>query len=323
MRDFRQLLNTIKRESRIKECFCSNEDCSSKIIKAHSVQNNRILNQLSENGHVLQLKLSDSNNQSSITEEDIGRKIATVSTNFCGFHDSTIFNPIESRDYRKDNYEQEFLFAYRAFAKEYHVKRESKNFCEAAIKRVDSDKRYLLIEALKGTNEILKQLEEEKTDLNKALLESDFRAIKTYTIEFHGRFGVVASSTFAIEYDLRGNKINNLSDLDQYLKFVFLTIIPQKDRTFILISFLRKNQKSFSFIVNQIMRKSITDQKNIISNLILSHVENLIISPKLWSKLLPKDQDKIKHMFHDTIVSSINNLSNLEKINLFLDTNED
>ena len=71
------------------------------------------------------------------------------------------------------------------------------------------------------------------------------------------------------------------------------------------------------------MRKSITDQKNIISNLILSHVENLIISPKLWSKLLPKDQDKIKHMFHDTIVSSINNLSNLEKINLFLDINED
>ncbi len=324
MRDFKKIFNTIKRESRIKECFFSNDNCSSKIIKAHSIQNNRILNQLAENGRILQLKFSDSNDQFLIIEEDVGRKIATVSTNFCGFHDSTIFSPVESRDYRKNNCEQEFLFAYRAFAKEYHVKRESKNFYEA-MRQFDNGKYDLpsIEYVLKATNNTLKKIEKDKIGFNKALIESDFGIIRTHTIEFYGFYGVAASSTFAIEYDLRGNEINNLSDLDKDLKFVFLTVIPQKNRTFILISFLRKDKKLFSFIPNQIMKKSIKEQKLIISNLLLSHVENLVISPKLWRKILPEDQDKIKNMFQRNVYSSMNHLSNIKEINLFIQMNED
>jgi hypothetical protein len=56
-----------------------------------------------------------------------GRKVATTFTGFCGHHDTTIFNPIENFDYEKGNKEQDFLFAYRALAKEYHSKKSVGN----------------------------------------------------------------------------------------------------------------------------------------------------------------------------------------------------
>lgn len=323
MNDFKQILSRIKRESRIKECFHANNDCSSSIIKAHSVQNNRILSQLAENGLVLQLKPSYDNDEFSIQNEEIGRKVATVSTDFCGSHDSKIFRPIQSKDYQKNNKEQEFLFAYRALSKEYHVKQESKKFYEE-MQRIYGEKSRNLIEGvLKGTNSTLEQVEKEKVVFNNALSNSAFEMIGTHTIEFHGFYGIAASTTFAIECDLQGNIINDLGNLDKDLKFIFLNIIPQNNRTFILMSFLRKDRKIFSFIPNQIMKKSISDQKLILSNLLLSHVENLILSPRLWRKISAVDQNLLKSMLENTITSSTNRLSNLTDINLFIEIMKD
>jgi len=87
-----------------------------------------------QDGLVIQLQPIDNDGEFAIDIEKIGRKVATISTNFCGFHDTKLFLPIESRDYRKNNKEQEFLFAYRAFAREYHAKREVKNVQENARK---------------------------------------------------------------------------------------------------------------------------------------------------------------------------------------------
>jgi len=39
-------------------------------------------------------------------------------------HDTNIFLPIEQRNYTPGEFQQEFLFAYRAYAREYHVKLE-------------------------------------------------------------------------------------------------------------------------------------------------------------------------------------------------------
>ena len=47
--------NKMKRDSSLKECFHEDENCSNKIIKAHAIQNNRILNEISENGEVLMI----------------------------------------------------------------------------------------------------------------------------------------------------------------------------------------------------------------------------------------------------------------------------
>ena len=317
MDNFKQLFSSLVRESRVKECFCVGTECSSSVIKAHSVQNNRILRQIAEGGYVIQLKPEDVHGKFSIKSKEIGKKVATVSTNFCGFHDTKIFLPIESKDYQRNNREQEFLFAYRAFAREYHVKREATNLLSNAKKLAKVDQSYLDL-SLMGANLTLKQMENEKIWLNDALRKLDFNKIGTCTIEFHGYYQVAASSAFAVEYDLRGNRINDFSNPDQDLKFIFLSIFPQGRRTFVLLSFYNKDKKLFSFINNQIKKRSISEQKVIVSNLLLSHVENLVLSPKLWNKLLAEQQDVVKQMFLKTVDSFENHLSNLSDINLFI-----
>lgn len=317
MNNFKRQLSSIKRQSRIKECFCSSDQCSSSIIKAHSIQNNRILGKIAENGCVIQFKAMEVEGDFSIDSEKIGRKVATISTNFCSSHDTKIFLPIESKNYQRNNKEQEFLFAYRAFAREYHVKCESKNFYESAGQLNSGEYRDYFDLALKGTNNILEQMEKERIQFNNALNHSNFGIIGTYIIEFHGFYEIAASSSFAIEYDLKGNQINNLSDFSKELKITFLTVFPQGNKTFILISFYQKNKKIFSFINNQIMKRSINEQKVIISNLLLNYVENLVLSPRLWN-LLIKKQDFIKQMSLRSIKTFENNLSNIQDVNLFV-----
>ena len=317
MGKYNQVLSSLARESRFKECFCLGDECSTSIIRAHSVQNNRILSQIAEDGHVIQLKPKDIDGNFEIRSEAIGRKVATISTNFCGFHDTKIFLPIEARDYCKNNKEQEFLFAYRAFAREYHVKREATNLLSNAKKLPKVDKNYLDL-ALQGSSLTLQQMEKEKIWWNSALRNLNFDKIGTCVIEFYGHYQIAASSAFAVEYDMQGNQINDFSDLNQDLKFIFLSVFPQGSKIFVLLSFYRKDKKLFSFLNSQVKKRSINEQKIIISNLLLSHVENLVLSPRLWNKLLAEQQDFVKQMFLMTIHSFENHLSNLKDINLFM-----
>ena len=55
---------------------------------------------------------------------------------------------------------------------------------------------------LKSTNSTLEKGEKEKTEFNNGLSNSNFEIIGTHIIEFHGFYGIAASATFAIEYDL-------------------------------------------------------------------------------------------------------------------------
>lgn len=317
MKNFDQVFRSLARQSRVKECFCAGDECSSSVIKAHSVQNNRILRQISENGHVIQLKPNKTDDNFEVKSEEIGRKVATVTTNFCGFHDTKIFQPIELKDYQKNNKEQEFLFAYRAFAREYHAKREAKNILNNAKKLPNIDRNYLNREIL-NYNLTLQQMEKEKILWNNSLKNLDYTKIVTSCIEFYGCYQIAASSAFAVEYDLLGNQINDFSDFNQDLKFIFLNVFPQVNKTYVLMSFYRKDKKLFSFINSQIKKRSINQQKIIISNLLLSHVENLVLSPRVWNKLLDKQQDYVKQMFLITVNSLDNHLSNLKNVNLFI-----
>jgi len=318
MNDFKSLVSKMKKDARVKECFCDNFQCTGRIIQAHSIQNNRILNRISEDGLVVKLEGADENGNFIINTEEIGRKIATVSTNFCGFHDDLIFKPIESKDYQKHTRNQEFLFAYRAFAKEYHVKLEVRNFQRNAMDMSTGLRKNDWKYSLTGTEIALEQLEREKLILNTSLEECRFEILKTYIIEFHGHYDVAASSLFSIKHDLYGNQINDIQNLKKDLKHTFLSVFPQGNRTFVLISFYRKDQSYFSFFNDQIMKKSIAEKKVIISNLILYHVENFVISPKLWRNLSQENKDTIRQVFLKTVNSFENRLSHLADINLFV-----
>lgn len=91
-------LSTLRRDSRIKRCLHpTQQECDGSIIKAHAIQNNRILNKIDLDGYVFTMDRT-----SNLIFQDAqkkGRKIATTFTGFCSYHDKVLFQEIEGREF--------------------------------------------------------------------------------------------------------------------------------------------------------------------------------------------------------------------------------
>ncbi|MCK5709932.1 MAG: hypothetical protein KAI07_05275, partial [Deltaproteobacteria bacterium] len=110
-------INTLLNKYQLRECFHKDDKCSSKIIEAHSIQRNRVLKNISDDGHIMMFQMITNNKEAKWKPEERGLNKATVFSGFCEYHERKIFKPIDLYDYEEDNEEQEFLFAYRALAK--------------------------------------------------------------------------------------------------------------------------------------------------------------------------------------------------------------
>ena len=96
--------------------------CSNKTIRAHSIQNRKILDLLQRNGHVVMLNVQlDSMSGVSVKFDLVGRNRATTFTGLCGSHDQDIFAPIEQNAIDIDDAHHLFLLAYRAVTRQTHA----------------------------------------------------------------------------------------------------------------------------------------------------------------------------------------------------------
>ncbi|MEA5550596.1 hypothetical protein VB713_06320 [Anabaena cylindrica UHCC 0172] len=318
--DATKWLAEIKKQAYVKECFHKDSNCSSKIIFAHSIQNNRILKKISQNGEVLYWSTTEDNDNNDIKFllSRTGRKKATTFTGFCNFHDTKLFTPIELHNYHDGNEKQQFIFAYRALAKEYHAKRMAVNLVNSAISQLPQHRKAILGNFQKNQKITLYQLEQDKQLFNSALAQGKFNIAYTWIMKFHHEYHIAVSSAFTVEKDLNGKDINNFSDLDTDMKYLYLTIFPQNGKTYILLSCLRKYKKYLSPLINQIKEKSINERKIILSNILATHVENLAISPSKWEQISEDKRSVFQQLFQDTIIAENDSMTQIKNINLFV-----
>lgn len=268
---------------------------------------------------------------------EIGRKKATTFTGFCGVHDFEIFKPIEEVDYSKGNKEQEFLFAYRALAKEYHEKKSSLNFINKTIEicsnRNISELEKFFPEVLSneyrlskmisslspisnGLSAAIKNYEVYKKAMQQNLANSKFHSIRTETFVFPTESRIAVSALINIEFDLEGNPINIIRDPKALVDPCYLTVFPQNGKTYVLLSYLNKRKTKYEFIKKQILNKPIKVQKNILSNMIVTYCENVTISPDLWNSFSIDKQKKNTATFKNTLYEK-GNLSAIGYLNIF------
>lgn len=334
--------NKMKRDSSLKECFHEDGNCSNKIIKAHSIQNNRILNQISENGEVLMIGggLESSSLFNDTKMQRIGRKRATTFTGFCGKHDTDIFIPIERENYQIGDKEQEFLFAYRALAKEYHTKFTVADMYRKFLQYITA-KEYHKLSDLLGEQNLLgleqmqyievvsrdyligsKDAEDRlnlfKQRMNTFLDDSNFDEIITEVIEFDEEYHIAVSSITYIERDLNGGVVNPMEDFFTQLVPLFITVFPQDGKTYVLLSYFERNKRKYKFIKEQILTQNVKMQKIIISNLIVAYLENWAISPIKWNTLSEKMKRRIYKNFNKTVVAGERSLLYDKNMNLFI-----
>jgi len=295
-RNLNELLNVLRRQAYSKTKSCYITECDKKPIAAHSIAKSRLLKKISDRGEVLQYgKTIDTT--SSLSLCPIGKSIATTFPGFCGDHDRTIFNIIDDSDYSPGNKTQEFLFAFRATAREYTVRKAVDSLLFEIIKDLKNRHTETISKyGFKPENFNLKflsdfyiafhtgteDLEEDRRILIVNYNKKRFWKITTELIELDAEYPIVASSNFNLEFDPNGKLINDFRDLKNTMRPTFLTIFPQNRKTYVIFSWMHKDN-NYYLGLKGINSLPMEQKLIIVSNLLTAYVENFAVNPSYWN----------------------------------------
>ena len=299
-------ISSLYRECKFKECvFPDQSSCSKNVIKAHSIQKNKILNYIAENGMVISADVQ----KTLFTKEfeEIGISSASTFFGFCNYHDTNIFSEIENKEYA-GSIEQNFLHAYRACALEYVKKKVSVCFYEKAMKKYKNNPYERMFYkklngALWGVKDYYSILEQLSNELIKPKDERNFDIISSKVFHLSYESLLAVNACFSIEYDFQENLINDLADTSKRPATIFLNIFPHAGKSFILFSWLSENWETYQSIVSKLETFTPPQIEIFFSNLIICHCENFFISPSKYSQM-PK---KVRRLFVSQYMNTLMN----------------
>ena len=221
----------VKQKNKKEFCMHSDEKCNKKIVKAHSIQNNKILSKLATDGHVYVAEFN-ANKFGGLDFKKCGKNEATTSTCFCKFHDFEIFKDIELKDYAYEE-KQNFLYAYRAFSKYYYDRIVALSDYRDMFK---ASPNFMLVNG--GYNRIIgleKSIEENesiKNSFNVALDQGQFDRLVTITVTLDYEVSFATAYMSPLSYDLTGNIISDVWSLSARMKNIYVSIFPEKGKTY-------------------------------------------------------------------------------------------
>ncbi|MBG9450045.1 hypothetical protein ABE67_12060 [Cytobacillus firmus] len=316
-------MNNIWESTDFKECFAfDKENCNGVIKSAHSIQNNRILNKISDNGHVYSISHK-------ITKQGIVPELKKISKNkastffgFCDYHDTELFKPIELNDYQNEPI-QNFLFAFRAFAIEYHKKvrklENARNIFRmnpATLLMDDSIFFYRISQLDVKDNEV-----EYNLFLND-YQTSNYNNIVTFfrRLDYGVKFAV--STSFVVKDDLNDMQINDIySDKDEPLPSIYLNVYPIDGGTNIIISYHKNYESIYKDYFEQINELNNEDLTSYLNFLIIEYTENVFFNPNYIMNLSEKEKESLLRSFQSSIFVldkfDLSEEENYFKFNLF------
>lgn len=295
--------------------ICSSPDsfhqnCSKKIIKAHTVPKSSSLKAIAKDGHVLGLKMnleSIFKNKGKPCLEKIGINNASTFNGFCKIHDDDIFAPIEKEAF-KDSAKQCFLLAYRAFAKEYYAK--------SSVSEIDS----LRHQADKGkgidaqmeiqmqnflfdisTRAALLDLIHHKSFFDFSLNNNDFSNTRAVVFTFNSPPPVMVSGGINPDYDFNGNLLQDLMELECRLDSIYVTSFYDGTSGKIVFSWLEHSHETCKTLIESLFQKSSDDIITFIIQYIAKNFENIFVSPDWWKSIDGANKTNFQALFADTI----------------------
>lgn len=302
----KKVFSKFKNDATIKECFhFKNDECSNKIIAAHSLQRSGVLDILEEEIAGNRILYSFCISKIKLDEyilpigfEPLGKKEASTFFGFCGFHDLETFKEIENKSVDLNNDEHCFLLSYRAFAREFHIKNQSIQGYETNdyFKENVSEVKELLEGSKMGHNDGLYV----KKRMNDILKRRAFDELEYLTFELNYVVPLAVSSSITPEYDLRGRVFNRSLDPDIRYQYVNFVVQPTKEgKTNILFSCLPEDSKALEFLDDLSSLKEHIFLKRV-SSLIIGYVENAFFSPKVWKSLTTKERNILFTEIYET-----------------------
>lgn len=289
-------VNELFRKSLFKCCLYPDKThCVKHIKEGHALQNNKIISKLAVNKHVYLLNHKkppiiipiENEEPEILTRIDrVGVNNATTYTCFCDVHDTQAFAPIENGtngapDFDPNNEEHKFLYAYKAFIFEYYKELVNERVFKKLIKDTPSLlKNPFYVQTYRNLIMKLNEMEEVKQFFDNGLLTKSYLGLETCVVEIPEQIKFANFACIGLDYDLHGKRIKNIKN--NIMSRIFLTIFPEDNKSYVLVSYLSKDEKIYRNLINQLKSIDIGLIKYYLTLVLPLYSENIVLSPNLW-----------------------------------------
>ena len=293
-----ELMDRMRRQltSRYDCCLWPATECSSTAIRAHSIQNSRVLDALCSDNHVVMPKVRVTPRTPPVIRfEKIGRNQATTFTGLCKVHDDELFAPIEKNAPNLQNAEHTFLIAYRAVLREAHATRKAAIDLQAGYlagaekglwtRDEPSPAGLLAVEQMAASYFVYRV----QCEFDRAYLEREWDRVR------HEIFVLDVGATIAVNSMFSTGLPSHLEDAAA--AFVCLNVFPHAGRTVAMFSFLQQDQDAAQAAFGRVWEARGHLQQYLLSKLLLEKCENLVIAPQLFSSFGAPQIEVIRHYF--------------------------
>lgn len=275
------------------------EECKGDIKNAHSIQKNRILNRISQDGHIY--KFTPDHVGIIVLSRFDRTSINKASTfqGFCDFHDNKLFHPIEALEYSNEA-KQNFLFAFKALALEYHKKVRDVTFrINIFAKRPDLTINEVMVYDYRTAQLKEKEYKKEYEAFKKEYTEKNFHNIRTFFKKLDFEVDFATSAAFSAIYDMNNHQINENQMLseNQEIRVVYVTIYPLENSTNIIISYHSRNDETYSGLFEQLENATQTELLKYLNQLVIDGTENIFFSQKFIENLNVREKDSLLQSF--------------------------
>ncbi len=272
----------------------SQDNCSRKIAKAHTVQKARGLAAIADSGHVISSKKGFENifrNEGKILPGRIGVNDASTFMGFCVTHDSKMFEPIESKGFTL-NHEAAFLLAFRAISYEFLTKKNSIRTVEIQrqMDKGQDFERQVIVQqhlqahlagSLRGMSDVRSW--KEKYDL--CFKAEEYESIPHYAVEFDAILPFVCSGAFHPEVDFSGKRLQIISRGDAQFEHVCLNLTSANGKSYLVFGWDGEPDGPASKFVESFKKLPEADKANAALVLTVEQLENAYFNPSWWNCL--------------------------------------
>lgn len=257
--------------------------CKLPIKNAHTLQNNGILSTISDSDHVMVTDLLNKVRNGSIIKK-ISKNKATTFYGFCEYHDTFLFQDIELKEY-KSEIKQNFLYAYRMVAQEYHKKERVITSLQNCIKENPSIlQSQILIENYRMMDFSKSDVKTLINIFNESYVNQNFNILHTYVYRFNRQYQFAVTTMYVPASTLNGKQLVDIySKKKDRLPSVFLTVIPSNDCSYFIMSCLNTDYPKIKTYFDEITNLDETKLKRFLNWTLPTYSENIVLNPRLWN----------------------------------------
>jgi len=287
--------------SKFNRCFFPFEECKKEAIKAHSIQNKRILGLLEYKGHVVMPKIKmDFDKGPQVSFGLVGRNVATTFTGLCKDHDNSLFAPIDDNEIDTKNKEHLFLLAFRSVLKGLHAA------MKAAIDIQSSYMRGIGLGKFDSNNvDLPMKLATEKLQ---AAYFFDMYKLLYDQILLDRCFGKVLHREFVLNTEIPTLAVSSVFSCDIFSNatvgpaYMVLNIFPSNNKTKVIFSYLKEHIDEAQTIFSHLMFANQHYLKYEVFKLVLRKCENFVLAPWIYESFNADQIETILNYFKETAV---------------------